>query len=210
MPKKISKGTINEIRKEVLSGKSKYMVAKEMKISQKIVYYHTTDIPSKNPGRSEIRGKTLELLKELLQKRHVNCRNKCSPNFHTLQKHFPVIKRAQVAHKAVYYLEDKNKDALKALLENKRSKVINYQDLASISKMFQVQLRKNEKHVILGKNKSKKSRKKHSPQRNSLRENDDSLAFFYIRKYCRYSSSENRFLSCKFKRKLHYLLISTG
>jgi len=145
--------------------------------------YHTQDIPSKNPGRTEIRGKTLELLKELLQEGHVNCRNKCSPNFHTLQKHFPVIKRAQVAHRAVYYLEDKNKEALTALLEDKRSKIINYQDLASISKMFHVQLRKNEKHVLLGKNKSKKQRKNQGSNGDSLLENGDSLAFFYIRKY---------------------------
>ena len=84
----------------------------------------------------------------------------------------------------MYYLEDKNKDALRALLGDKRSKIINYQDLASISKMFQVQLRKNEKHVILGKNKSKKSRKNHGSQDDSLLENSDSLAFFYIRDYC--------------------------
>jgi len=184
MSRKLTKETIKRIRAEVLNGKSKYQVAKEMGLTKKTVYYHTRDIPSKNPSRTEIRGKTLELLKELLQEGHVNCRSKCSPNFHTLQKHFPVIKRAQVAQKAVYYLEDKNKEALTALLEDKRSKIINYQDLASISKMFHVQLRKNEKHALLGKNKSKKLRKNHSPSGDSLRENGDSLAFFYIRDYC--------------------------
>jgi len=153
MTKQLSKEFIQKIRIEVRNGKSKYQVAKEMSASQKAVYYHTRDIPSKNPGRTEIRGKTLELLKELLQKGHINCRNKCSPNFHTLQKHFPIIKRTQVAHKTVYYLEDKNKEALKALLEDKRSKVINYQDLASISKIFDVNLSKNEKYSLLGKSK---------------------------------------------------------
>lgn len=105
MPRRISKETIKHIRREVSGGKSKYKVAKDFGLYQKTVYYHTRDISSKNPGRTEIRGKTLELLKELLQEGHVNCRNKCSPNFHTLQKHFPVIKRVQVAHKAVYYLK---------------------------------------------------------------------------------------------------------
>jgi len=179
----LTKETIKRIRAEVLNGKSKYQVAKELGITRKTVYYHTRDIPSKNPGRTEIRCKTLELLKELLQEGHVNCRSQCSQNFHTLQKHFPVIKRAQVAHKAVYYLEDKNKEVLTALLEGKRSKVINYQDLASISKMFHLQLRKNEKYTLLDKNKPKKSRKKHSHQGDSLLENGDSLAFFYIRDY---------------------------
>jgi len=183
MATRISKETIKCMRKEVLNGKSKYQVAKELGLSDKAVYYHTRDIPSKNPGRTEIRGKTLELLKVLLQKGHVNCRNKCSPNFHTLQKHFPVIKRAQIAHKAVYYLEDKNKEALQALLEDKRSKVFNYQDLASISKIFQVELRKNEKYTLLGKNKPRKQHINHSPSGDSPLRNDDSLAFFYIRDY---------------------------
>ena len=178
MSRKTSKEIIKKIRREVLSGKSKYQVTKEMGVSSKVVYYHTRDIPSKNPGRTEIRGKTLELLKELLQKGHVNCRNRCSPNFHTLQKHFPVIKRAQAAHKTVYYLEDKNKDALRALLENKRSKIINYQDLASISKIFHVQLRKNEKQVLLGKNKSKKSRKNQGSSDDSLIKDDVPWHFF--------------------------------
>jgi len=183
MLKRLNKETIEIIRKEVLNGKSKYQVAKDMGINKKAVYYHTRDIPSKNPGRTEIRGKTLDLLKELLHEGHVNCRSKCSRNFHTLQKHFPVIKRAQVANKAVYYLEDKNKEALTSLLKGKRSKIINYQDLAHISKMFHVQLRKNEKHGLLGKNVSKKQGKNYSSSGDSLRRNDDSLAFFYIRKY---------------------------
>lgn len=183
MPKRLTKEVIKMIRTEVLNGKSKYQVAKDLGLYQKTVYYHTKDIPSKNPGRTEIRGKTLEILKELLENGHVNCRSQCSTNLHTLQKHFPVIKRAQVANKAVYYLEDKNKEALTALLEDKRSKIINYQDLASISKMFHVQLRKNEKHALLGKNKSKKQRKNQGSNGDSLREKDDSLAFFYIRSY---------------------------
>jgi hypothetical protein len=145
MSKKVTRKDIRMIRKEVIGGKSKYQVANELGIAKKIVYYHTQDIPSKKPDRSEIHGKTLELLKELLQEGQVNCRSQCSRNFHTLQKHFPVIKRAQVAHKAVYYLEDKKKEALIAILEGKRSRIIIYQDLASVSKMIHVQLRKNEK-----------------------------------------------------------------
>lgn len=72
MPRKTPKEIIRKIRKEVLSGKSKYQVTKELGISNKVVYYHTRDIPSKTPGRTEIRGKTQELLKELLEKGHIN------------------------------------------------------------------------------------------------------------------------------------------
>jgi hypothetical protein len=62
-----------------------------------------------------------------------------------------VIKRCQVAHKTVYYLEDKNKEALRAILEDKRSRVINYQEFAKISSLFDVKLSKNEKSGLLGK-----------------------------------------------------------
>jgi len=155
MSKHISPELRREIRKQVRNGKSKYRVAKEMKLPQKIVYYHTRDYPSGGPGRSEIRGKTLELLKELLENGHVHCRHRCSPNLHTLQKHFPAIKRAQIYHKSIYYLEDKNREAIRALLDAKRSKVINYQDLANMSKVFDVSLSKREKKEFIGKKRTK-------------------------------------------------------
>ena len=66
MGKKLSSEQINTIREEVLSGKTKYSVAKEMGISYQLVYYYTKDLPSAKSGRTDIRGKTLELLKQLL------------------------------------------------------------------------------------------------------------------------------------------------
>lgn len=151
MPRKTPKRVINKIRREVRKGKSKYSVARELDISEKTVYYHTRDIPSKGPGRRGIYGNTLVLLTELLEKGYVHCQHKCSSNFHTLQKHFPMIRRTQVAQRAVYYLEIKNKEALRALLESKRSRIINYHELAEITKLFDVQLSKHEKHGLLGK-----------------------------------------------------------
>lgn len=155
MSQHISPDLKREIRKQVRNGKSKYQVAKEMKVPQKIVYYHTMDLTSRGPGRSEIRGKTLELLKELLENGHVHCKHRCSPNLHTLQKHFPAIKRAQIYHKSIYYLEDKNREAIRALLNDKKSKVINYHDLANMSKVFDVSLSKREKKGLIGKKRTK-------------------------------------------------------
>ena len=125
MSSKYSEKTIKKIRREVLSGKTKYRVAKEMDICDKMVYYYTKDIPSKNPGRTEIRGRTLEVLKTLLTEGFVDSNTKNNGNLRTLQKHFKVIKRTQVnGKKTVYYLEDKNKKALRSTIENKGSKVI--------------------------------------------------------------------------------------
>ena len=50
MGKKLSSEQKNKIRKEVLSGKTKYSVAKEMGISYQLVYYYTQDIPSSKPN----------------------------------------------------------------------------------------------------------------------------------------------------------------
>ena len=57
MSSKYSKKLIQKIRKEVLSGKTKYSVAKEFNICDKVVYYYTRDLPSKSPGRTETRRK---------------------------------------------------------------------------------------------------------------------------------------------------------
>lgn len=57
---------IGKAREFVLCGRSKHSIAKELGLSDMVVYYHTRDIPSKNPGRTEIRGKTLDVLKTLL------------------------------------------------------------------------------------------------------------------------------------------------
>ena len=85
----------------------------------------------KNKIRKEVQsGKTLELLKQLLTQGYVDSARNCSQNLHTLRKHFPVIQRAQVDNKSFYFLDDKNKIALKAMLDMRKSKVISYHDLA--------------------------------------------------------------------------------
>lgn len=78
--------TIKKIRKENLSEKTKYQLAKEMNICEKMVYYYTKDIPSKNPERTEIRGKTLDVLKMLLIEGYIDSDRTISNNLRTLQK----------------------------------------------------------------------------------------------------------------------------
>ena len=171
MKSQYSEKTLKKIRKEVLDGKTKYQVAKEMGLSDKVVYYHTRDIPSKNPGRTEIRGRTLEVLKTLLTEGFVDSNTKNSGNLRILQKHFKPIKRSQVnGKKTVYYLEDKNKKALKSIIENKGSKVISYHELASMSQVFDVNLSKKEKHRLVGRKQDKSSLKKHSSDSDSTGE----------------------------------------
>lgn len=192
MRKKYSKKLIQKIRKEVVSGKTKYSVAKEMNICDKMVYYYTKDIPSKNPGRTEIRGKTLDVLKTLLTEGFVDSNTKNSGNLRTLQKHFKVIRRSQIdGKKTVYYLEDKNKKALRSTIENKGSKVISYHDLASMSQVFDVNLSKKEKRSLVGRKQRKSNRKKHGSNSDSTGETSGFLGRFL------HSDVLTKYLCCK-------------
>ena len=148
---KLTSKQIKKIREKVQSGEVKYSVAEEMGISHQLVCYYTKDLPSSRPGNRGIRGKTLELLKKLLKDGYVDSTRNCSQNLRTLQKHFPVIQRAQVEGKSIYYLNDKNKDALKAMINNRGSKIISYHDLARISQVFNVNLLPFEKNQLIGK-----------------------------------------------------------
>lgn len=148
---KLTPEQIKKIREKVQSGEVKYSVAEKMGISYQLVYYYTKDLPSSRPGNRGIRGKTLEILKQLLKYGYVDSNRNCNQNLRTLQKHFPVIQRAQVEGKSFYFLNDKNKDALKAMLEKRKSKIISYHDLARISQVFNVNLSSSEKNELRGK-----------------------------------------------------------
>lgn len=114
MVKAFSKQIIHEIRRLVLSGVSKYETANILSISNSSVYKHTRDLPSKKTGNPGIRGKTLDVLKQLITKGYVFSTKDTSDNLHTIKKHFPNIKRTQINGKSLYYFEDKNKQALEA------------------------------------------------------------------------------------------------
>ena len=55
-----------------------------------------------------------------------------------------MIQRSQVDRRAVYYLSDKNKMALQSMIQQKKSKIFSYQELADMSKVFDVKLSKKE------------------------------------------------------------------
>ena len=179
MSKKYSKKLIQKIRKEVLRGKTKYRVAKELNVCEKMVYYYTKDIPSKNPGRTEIRGRTLDTLKTLLTEGYVDSNTKNSGNLCTLQKHFKEIKRTQVnGKKTIYYLNDKNKKALQSVIENKGSGIIGYYELAKMSQVFDVNLSNKEKTGLIGRKNGKSTDKNGSSKSDYSPEYDSFLGRF--------------------------------
>lgn len=150
MTKSLSKETIQKIREEVLNGKSKHAVAKEMGISSETVYRHTKDLLNKYARQPYISGKPLELLKQLLEKGFVYTKENRNA-LRSLQKHFPVIKRSQFKNKSIYYLEDKNKLALQEMMKQDTSRIISFQELGRMSQVFNTDLEIKQKRVFLGK-----------------------------------------------------------
>ncbi len=156
--KPISKELIQQIREEVLKGKSKYQVAREMNLHPTTVYEHTKDLPNKYHREPYISGKPLELLKELIKKGYVYTEENRNA-LRSLQRFFPQIKRSQFKGKSCYYLEDKNKLALLELMEQNTSRIISFQDIAKACQVFNTDIEIHEKRSFLGKNRWRRPRK---------------------------------------------------
>jgi len=146
---RISKETIQKIREEVLKGKSKYQITRDMGLRFGAVYYHTLDLPNHVYREEGIVGKTLELLKDLLKNGYVVSTEENTQRLRRLTRYLPMIQRAQVDNKAVYYLSDKNKLALQSMIMLRKSKVFSYQELANISRIFDIKLSGKEKQSFL-------------------------------------------------------------
>jgi hypothetical protein len=223
--KPLSKELIQKIREEVLKGKTKYQVAKEMEINESVVRSHTRDLPSLKRGEPYIKGKAVDLLKQLLEVGYVHSTTENYLALQRLRRILPMIQQTRIDYKRVYYLSDKNKIALQVMITRNKSRIISYQELKSISKVFGVNLSREEKHDyarprknhiiplirkkeggflsslkknqvslddfhgksgFLGRNQRHKGLKNQGFTRQAtLRENEDSLAFFYIRRYCK-------------------------
>lgn len=156
--KPISRELIQQMREEVLKGKSKYRVAKEIHLNPTTVYEYTKDLPNKYHRDPYISGKPLELLKQLLEKGYVYTEENRNA-LRSLQRFFPQIKRSQFKGKSCYYLEDKNKLALLELMKQNTSRIISYQDIAKACQVFNTDIEIHEKRVFLGKNRWRKARK---------------------------------------------------
>jgi len=63
MTRHLTQEDIQKIREEILKGKSKHQVLREMNITDTVVYKYTKDRPNKFKREPYIRGKPLELLK---------------------------------------------------------------------------------------------------------------------------------------------------
>lgn len=158
MRQRITKDDIHQMREEVLKGKSKFQVAKELHLHPTTVYEHTKDLPNKYHREPYISGRPLELLKELLEKGYVYTKKNRNA-LRSLQRFFPQIKRSQFKNKSCYYLEDKNNLALLELIKQNTTRIISYQDLSNAAKIFNANIEIQEKRAYLGKNRWRRAKK---------------------------------------------------
>jgi len=175
------------IRRKVNSGKTKYQIAKELHIATATVYYWTKDIPSKNIGWPGIRGKTLDMLQELLTKGYVfaKCSNPQNRYMH-LHKYFPTIHRIKIYNQHILYLEGREDAAARAFIDNVHCKrIISFQELKQITKVFGTNLSRKEKEAFLLKKGGKRITQIKEPKReDSLPKDSDSFSYFCFRRYC--------------------------
>jgi len=171
---------IDKVRDEIRNGKSKYQAAKDHNLRKSTVYMWTNDIPSKTCVWPGIRGKTLDMVQEIMTKGFfVPAGANVHQQFLTLRKYFPSIYRITFYGRQIFLLEGKEDAAVRAFLENTRKKIIGYHELRNVTKVFRVDLSKKEKEAFLFKKRcAGKSKYRVVKNEGSLRENDDSFSFF--------------------------------
>jgi uncharacterized protein YerC len=178
-----------EIRRRVEESGSKSDVAREFGVPSSTVSRITKDIKM-GKGNYCIRGKALDMLKDLLEKGYAFSSGDLSAN-HTLREHFPSIQRVEADGRSIYFLEDKADKATNAFLQCKNKKVMSYQELKGITKLFGVDLSKEEKKVFVGKSygdrkimtKKKPDRKERRRFKDLQTKLDEFIGKFFTRKY---------------------------
>ena len=181
----IPKDLIKKIRKEVKNGKTKRQVAIQYGVTDRTVYYHTRDICLYPLRNLRVQDKKLELLKDLLRDGYaLSSKKYITSEYNELKKYFPSICKVKMYNRVIFYLEDKKDNATRAFLKNSQRKIISFQELKQVMKVFDSNLGIKEKRKIINDNRSKKLFQNKNSKDSSSGGND-SLAFFHIRKYCK-------------------------
>ena len=140
------------ITRKIKSGKSKYETSKELNICYQTILRITKDLPGHSKGRNGIRGGTLRMLQDLLKDGYTFFDTPSdSQKYYTLKKYFPTVQRTRYEGCSILFLEDRSNLAVKAFLMKIRKNIISYQELKNITKIFNIELSKNEKDMFISK-----------------------------------------------------------
>ena len=173
------------ITRKIKSGKSKLQTAKELNLHKTTVYEIAKDLPSAPCGWPGIRGKTLDLLQEIVSNGYIIPQGNVQQRYRILKKYFPTICRITIYCRPIFFLKGKEDVAVRAFLEKMNKKIISYQELKQVTKVFGVNLSKKEKEAFFLKKQGERGVKNSGVlKEDALLKNDDSFSFFYIRNYC--------------------------
>jgi hypothetical protein len=146
MSVELSEELIKEIRHYVKKYNSKIDVTNKFGLSYDTVLFYTRDIKIKSRKKdvdySGIYGRSLDLLKELMRNGYAFSSKKYNTSHYVkLKKYFPNIRRIKMHGKMIYYLDDKSMIAAQAFLKITNKKVISYQELKQIERVFNAKLK---------------------------------------------------------------------
>jgi len=141
MKQELSNELISKIIDHVRKYNSKIDTANKLGLSYDIVLFYTKDIKLKTRKKdidySGIYGKSLDLLKELMWNGYAFSSEKYGlKEYIKLKEYFPQIRRTKMYGRMIYYLDGKSKIAVNAILEISNKKVMSYQELNQIIKIF--------------------------------------------------------------------------
>lgn len=150
MPEELSDELIAKVRYYVIKYNSKIDTANKFGLSYDTVLFYTRDIRLKSRKKDAdylgIYGKSLDLLIELLEKGYAFPSGEYGlKEYIKLKNFFPNIRRTKIHGKMIYYFDDKSKIATEAFLKTSNKKVISYQELKQITKVFDTKLSKKKK-----------------------------------------------------------------
>ena len=137
MTVRLSKEALEKIREGIKSRKSKYRTAAEFGLHPTVVYRRAQDLPGGQYGWPGIRGKTLEILQELIKHGYVLCSHfDASHKYRILRKYFPSVCKVKMYNKITLYLEDMADTATRAFMANLDKKIMSFQELKQVTSVF--------------------------------------------------------------------------
>jgi len=139
---------IQRMRELVKETNNKAEVARQMNIPYDTVLKYTLDIKVKNKTFGE---KTWNLLREIMEKGYVHLNNGKTTKIYMLRKHFPSIQMARVKGKSIAFLPDRKEEAMRAMLQKFDKKVWSYYEVKQVTKLFDADLKREEKQKLVEK-----------------------------------------------------------
>lgn len=138
---------VEKIRKMTRKLENKTEVARRLDIPYQQVRMFTQDIRIRNYVLGE---QTMALLQEIISKGYAYLSGWKSLRIRTLKKYFPSIQVAKCRGASIAFLEEHKDEAAREMLKHINKRVWDYRELRAVTKLFDTDLSRKEKHQLAG------------------------------------------------------------